>query len=221
MNNNVNVTIKVDGLGEQTVLMPFALAVEVFTSASRVTADKLVQAFCSRVNYQEVSSPVECVTEDPVKAVEIVETQTTKEETNEEVKEETLKETMDPYEEWVEKQNHTRRYDRDIVSGNPFSHEMFLKRKLVAYKCPDCGQVTVRFLVLGESNVTHCHWCKHEVVINEVQVADVSCPNCNTKSFIYLANKLDMVNCKTCESPIDIIYYQDGNRTKAKSANLL
>lgn len=110
----------------------------------------------------------------------------------------------------------------DNYEINPFTQDLFTFKKLVAYRCPECGRVTVRSIVLGDSNITHCHWCREDIVINEVVLTEVKCGNCNDNhTFLYSANGLTEMNCRICESPIDIEYYQDGNKLRAKSANLL
>lgn len=101
---------------------------------------------------------------------------------------------------------------------NQFTHEAFQNKRLVAYKCPKCGKVTIRFLILGESNVTHCHWCKGEVEINEVVLVKTICPSCRKRTFMYIANRINEISCYKCKCPIDIIYHKHGSEIWGKSA---
>lgn len=103
----------------------------------------------------------------------------------------------------------------------PFTHEMFNKPLLVAYRCPHCGKITVRYLTLGESNEARCHWCKENAIIEKVVQSEIKCPGCDTKNHPYLANGLAELECVKCKAPIDVIYYKDGKKDRAKSANLI
>ena len=103
----------------------------------------------------------------------------------------------------------------------PFTHEMFSKPLLVAYRCPDCGKITVRYLTLGETNEARCHWCKETAVIEKVVQSNIQCTSCDTFNRPYLANGLAELECVKCKAPIDIIYYKDGKKDRAKSANLI
>jgi predicted RNA-binding Zn-ribbon protein involved in translation (DUF1610 family) len=56
-----------------------------------------------------------------------------------------------------------------IPPSNPFRGVGFYSNpKLVGYKCPQCGEITVRMMTLGEDNVTHCHFCRAPVTITTV-----------------------------------------------------
>lgn len=104
---------------------------------------------------------------------------------------------------------------------NPFAkHDAFRHKKLVAYKCPDCGKITVRFTVLGESNIVNCHFCrKDDIVIRTAKIASYRCAECNSKAYAWMCNGLKEIQCKDCLSPIDLFY--DKIDDSLKSADLL
>jgi predicted RNA-binding Zn-ribbon protein involved in translation (DUF1610 family) len=102
--------------------------------------------------------------------------------------------------------------------GNPFTHGIFNNEKIVGFICPHCNGYTARKCKLAESNVPHCHWCKKDVVIKEVTNTTIQCPNCGDQYYIYLANGIKEVGCRKCQSPIDIVYTENGR--KGLSANL-
>lgn len=103
---------------------------------------------------------------------------------------------------------------------NPFTSDFFKNEKLIAYRCPECGKVTVRKLTLGDSNETTCHWCKEDVVIKDVALAEMGCASCDNKGWYYVANGLTELDCHKCHAPIDIVYYMDGKIKRAKAAHL-
>lgn len=111
----------------------------------------------------------------------------------------------------------------DLEEDKPyiFSHEMWTKPKLVAYRCPDCGKITVRNVVLADGNEARCHWCKETAIIERVTLAHIQCTSCGQPGHIYVANGLTELECVKCKAPIDVIHYKNGHKDCAKSANLM
>lgn len=109
----------------------------------------------------------------------------------------------------------------DHSLSNPFRGRDFFKyKKLVAYKCHECGKITVRFLTLGEDNITHCHFCRHEGIdIRYVRRAIYKCDECGFNAYVYVANGLQEVSCKNCEAVIGLSI--DSEDDILKSENLL
>lgn len=103
---------------------------------------------------------------------------------------------------------------------NPFTKSTFFRnRKLIAYRCPECGKITTRFMILAENNVTHCHFCKHDnIVINDVEKAEYKCESCGVTRFAYMANWLSEINCRECDTMIPLVFNKTTSRLK--SANL-
>ncbi|MDF2841680.1 MAG: hypothetical protein K0R00_106 [Herbinix sp.] len=105
---------------------------------------------------------------------------------------------------------------------NPFAGmNTFSYKKIVAYQCPDCGQITVRFMVLGESNIAHCHFCRKEgIVIETAEIASYICEECAASAYIWVCNGLREVHCKDCKTPINL-FRDSMDENKLKSAGLI
>jgi hypothetical protein len=78
--------------------------------------------------------------------------------------------------------------------------------KLVAFECKDCGKVTVRKInLLTDGYTTHCHWCKSEIELGEVTRATFECNCCGTAGYLYVPEGVTEIHCKKCNAPIDLI----------------
>lgn len=82
-------------------------------------------------------------------------------------------------------------------------------RKLLMGTC-ECGEK--HFLWIYDNGQVHtfnCRKCKKEHTADYPKLikADISCPNCNTKSYAYgNGNSNIECTCRNCESPIDLVY---------------
>lgn len=100
-----------------------------------------------------------------------------------------------------------------------FTGKIFSEPKLVMCKCPSCNIVTARKVTLGESDELKCHFCKEYIQVDKVIFTQSVCPNCGKQGHFYSANGLSEFECIACKSPIDIVYFKD--ESKALSANLI
>lgn len=100
-----------------------------------------------------------------------------------------------------------------VLDYNPFeSNEYFTNSRLVVHKCKECGKLTVRRMHLRDSNITHCHWCKHEYAIHTVARVDVKCTSCNSEYYVWTADELPEIECKDCKAPNDLVYYDNSRK---------
>jgi len=227
------VTIIVEGLGKQEIYLTNEDAVKIYANASQNIVDKLLsvdkdkhECSCGSChNSEDVDGRLAFVVGEkpPDKGpIHIFEGVPIDSNTTKKLMDESLTTFPVPNStiNLEEKHEDLPFYD---CEANPFAgNEFFKNKKLVVYRCMDCGQVTARNVVLADSNITSCHWCKEPVEITEAVLAEIQCGSCDKNhAFIYVANGLSEMNCRNCEAPIDISYYQDGTRKKAKSANLL
>lgn len=200
--SDVLVTIIVEGLGKQEIILKREDAIKIYANASQNIIDKLLSVDNHKCQCEH--------SQDTVKTP-VSRTYPGFKKSEPEISMSESEFIPEPIEESIVN-----------VDENPFTHDLFKNKKLVAYRCYECGKITVRNLVLGESNETHCHWCGTPVTIEKVVLAEISCGCCNNNhSFLYAANGLTEIMCRNCESPIDIDYYMDGKKEKAKSSNLL
>jgi predicted RNA-binding Zn-ribbon protein involved in translation (DUF1610 family) len=104
---------------------------------------------------------------------------------------------------------------------NPFANnDHFNYKKLIAYRCPKCGEITIRYMTLQENNITHCHFCREEnIAIKDIRIASYNCPKCGTSAYLWVANELKEIPCKECESIIDL--FEDEKDGGLKSQDLL
>lgn len=217
MSDNTKVTIIVDGLGKQEINLARKDATAIYVAASQGIINKLITKEETEHNHT-CSCGGPCHSEDrkeDIDPMKIMRASVIREMNNE-----TDKRIISEL-----NSDHVRKSNIDLEESEdkpyPFTHEMFTKPLLVAYRCPECGKVTVRYLTLGESNEARCHWCKETAVIEKVVQSNIQCPNCDTLNRPYLANGLTELECVKCKAPIDVVYYKDGKRDRAKSANLI
>lgn len=96
---------------------------------------------------------------------------------------------------------------------NPFANnDYFDSSRLVAHRCEDCGRITIRRMHLMETNITSCHWCKKESRVHTVARVDVKCSSCDSSYYVWTANSLDEIECKDCQAPNDLVYYDNGRK---------
>lgn len=96
---------------------------------------------------------------------------------------------------------------------NPFAHNSYFESsRLVVHKCEDCGKITIRRMYLMETNITSCHWCKKETRVHTVARVDVKCSSCGSAYYVWAANSLDEIECKDCQAPNDLTYYDNGRK---------
>ena len=205
--SDVLVTIIVEGLGKQEILLKREDAVKVYANASQNIIDKLLSVDTHKCGHE--CGHQQDVAKTPTPSSRLYPSFKNK------------KEISIPELESICK-SVTNLDEVKESDENPFTHDLFKNKKLVAYRCYECGKITVRNLVLGETNKTYCHWCREPITIEKAVLAEVSCECCNNNhSFLYVANGLTEIMCRNCESPIDISYYMDGKKEMAKSPNLL
>ena len=96
---------------------------------------------------------------------------------------------------------------------NPFAYNSYFESsRLVVHKCDDCGKITIRRMYLMETNITSCHWCKKEARVHTVARVDVQCASCGSSYYVWTANSLDEIECKDCQAPNDLTYYDSGRK---------
>jgi DNA-directed RNA polymerase subunit RPC12/RpoP len=239
---NIRVTIKVEDLGEETIYMTPDIAAEVFAHVTKYIANGLSKdARSRRLNTNIPSCDHSAQLKDCCENKQVVEHKDFNHpvlsygehgmEMNEGYEAPTSTiigdDVIDHYERKIGiKKTAPVKVEEDFetmeeaLNINPFTHSMFRNKKLTAFRCPECVEVTVRFASLNETNIMKCHFCKAKFPIHKVVYGEISCPNCSQVSRMYLADDISEVHCKNCDSPIDVIYYQDGHKTKAKSADI-
>lgn len=229
MSDNTKVTIIVDGLGKQEILLNRKSATDIYVAASQGIIDKLLtkdkpehSCSCGGSCHSEAEKEIALSNEESTLLVGYADKGPINTPVN-------LNETGQSIREFMENHNvnseRVRKSNIDLEEVGekpyPFSHEMWTKPKLVAYRCPDCGRVTVRNIILADGNEARCHWCKETAIIERVTLAHIQCTSCGQPGHLYVANGLTELDCIKCKAPIDIIHYKDGNKDCAKSANLM
>lgn len=77
------------------------------------------------------------------------------------------------------------------------------RKTLIAFRCEDCGKVG--FAVLAEGEVAICRECENAILLGDLVPVYAKCPNCgHTYNFKVKGDWMDFYKCKKCESPIDL-----------------
>lgn len=242
MSDNTKVTIIVDGLGKQEILLNRKSATDIYVAASQGIIDKLLtkdkpehSCSCGGSCHSEAEKEIALSNEESTLLVGYadkgpINTPVNLNETGQSIREFMENPHVNPEHVMgcrIDMKRSSIDFDDGSDTGyhkpvgNPFTHDMFKNPLLVAYRCPECGKVTVRYLTLGESNEARCHWCKETAVIEKVVPSNIQCTSCDTFNRPYLANGLTELQCVKCQAPIDIVYYKDGKKDRAKFANLV
>ncbi|OHW62184.1 hypothetical protein EUAN_12530 [Andreesenia angusta] len=77
------------------------------------------------------------------------------------------------------------------------------RKTLIAFRCEDCGKVG--FAVLAEGEVAICRECENAILLGDLVPVYAKCPNCgHAYNFKVKGDWMDFYKCKKCESPIDL-----------------
>lgn len=100
------------------------------------------------------------------------------------------------------------------------------KKHLIMVKCESCGKVATPIMYIENGELIHkehnlvCMNCSSELPqFENIKYAKYTCPNCNTRAGFYVANDLNEVRCKDCDSPIDLVWHD--KKKVFLSANLI
>lgn len=100
------------------------------------------------------------------------------------------------------------------------------KKHLIMVKCEKCGKVATPTMYMENGELIHkehnlvCMNCNSELPqFESIKSAKYTCPNCNTRAGFYVANDLNEVSCKGCDSPIDLVWHD--KKSVFLSANLI
>lgn len=100
------------------------------------------------------------------------------------------------------------------------------KKHLLMVKCESCGKVATPIVYIENGELIHkehnlvCMNCSSELPqFENIKYAKYTCPNCNTRAGFYVANDLNEVICKGCDSPIDLVWHD--KKKVFLSANLI
>lgn len=100
------------------------------------------------------------------------------------------------------------------------------KKHLLMVKCERCGKVATPIMCIENGKLIHkehnlvCMNCSSELPqFESIKYAKYTCPNCNTRAGFYVANDLNEVRCKVCDSPIDLVWHD--KKKVFLSANLI
>lgn len=244
--DKIKVRISVEGLGDQTVYLPFESGVEIYAAASNHTVDKIKEVFLSKnddtcdrnfvgVIDKEYEGPVtscrpsssqikilkseegpEKIDDRPVMGCRVPGVNMPAREGTTQVESTDFLPNSKPIESKTGEE--IMKEIESEESDNPFTHEMFGKSRLVMLKCPDCGKITARRMTLKESNKTHCHFCKKDYEVKRVTNTVSQCPCCGDSFVCLMADGLQELICRICEAPIDLVPVKDGR--KLMSANI-
>lgn len=87
---------------------------------------------------------------------------------------------------------------------NPFRYKsQFSHEKMIAYKCPNCGKITVRKMALSKNNIAHCHFCRTKgIAVESVSIGVYECKDCNDSGYVWLANGITEAPCRICKTDL-------------------